>query len=583
MSLDRLARGRPGRWYIKREIDNARKGFDNRAPMSSRAPGSSVSSEAVRRSGHRLSWRRGVLGGLIAAACLSSPWAPLTQAASQAPSAPPSADTNEEWLVDAQGSEYKIQRIDKTTPHLRLPGNRLRIVYGITLDLAGEDEHAFLVKVYRDTGGTGPAGPKAPTPDEKAKVAATYAFELPSSQTLGFAPFDEGLPRSGQWRNGFVLADMNGDGHPDIVHGPPRRRPGPPVIFLGDGAGRWSRWNATFPAQRYDYGTVAVADFNRDGRLDIVMGMHLLGITVLLGDGTGRFTSAAVGMDLLDPQTAFSSHALAAVDWDGDGHTDVVALAEGPRLGGRRVTPGALAVSSVMGLALYRNRGDATWEKKIGPNTRAMAGDALVLGESKPQGRPWLVAGTITRGQTDLVVRPGDPFTVESLTGLRRLAAVKSLAMADFDRDGHEDVAVAYSAHEGGQWRSGIDLFLTRPDGPPQRRTIYVEQGPRGVTALGAGDLDGDGRPDLVALSGNGETLVLRNVGGGAFAREDVQLTERVVGCQGYHVQVRDLDRDGRADIVAAFAAEPEGLGVYRTEGCPGQGSLRAWRSRPRS
>src|SRR2546423_13615409 len=100
--------------------------------------------------------------------------------------------------------------------------------------------------------------------------------------------------------------------------------------------------------------------------------------------------------------------------------------------------------------------------------------------------------------------------------------------------------------------------------------------------ALAAGDLDGDGRPDLVALSGDGETLVLRNAGGGTFTREDVQLTERVVGCRGHHVVVQDLDKDGRADIVAGFAGEAEGIGVYRTQGCPGQGSLRVWRSRPR-
>jgi hypothetical protein len=62
-----------------------------------------------------------------------------------------------------------------------------------------------------------------------------------------------------------------------------------------------------------------------------------------------------------------------------------------------------------------------------------------------------------------------------------------------------------------------------------------------------------------------------------------VQLTEQTPGCQGYSVRVQDLDKDGRADIVAGFAGEPEGMAFFRVEGCPGQGSLRAWRSRPRS
>jgi hypothetical protein len=283
-------------------------------------------------------------------------------------------------------------------------------------------------------------------------------------------------------------------------------------------------------------------------------------------------------MDGLDPRKAFSSHALVAVDWDGDGHVDLVALAEGPRLGMRR---GASAdVGSSTGLVLYRNQGDATWQKKTG--SPSLAGDTLVLAPSRPDGRPWLVAGSITRGQSDLVVRPGDPFTLEGLPGLRPGATVRAVALADFDGDGQEGAAVAYDSYEGDQWRSGVDLVVRRPDGSVERRTIFAQDGAQGVTALGAGDLDGDRRPDLVALSGHGEVLVLRNAGGGAFTREDVQLTERIVGCRGYDVQVRDLDRDGLADIVAGFAGEPEGLGLLRTAGCPEEGSLRAWRSRPR-
>jgi hypothetical protein len=373
---------------------------------------------------------------------------------------------------------------------------------------------------------------------------------------------------------------MNRDGHLDIVHGPPRRSLGGPVVFLGDGAGHWRRWQTSFPAQRYDYGSVAVADFNGDGHLDIALGMHLLGVTVLLGDGAGRFTAASQGLDPLSPQTAFSSRALVAVDWDGDGHVDLIALGEGPRFVPRRTDGSPPQVSA--GVVFYRNRGDATWEKRGGREPKA--GDALVLAPRRSGERPWLVAGSIETGLRDLVLRPGTPVTVETLPGVRARALVRTVAIADFDGDGHDDVAVAYSSHEGRQWRSGIDVVLTRPDRAAQRRTLYVVDGPRGIATLAAGDLDGDGWSDLVALSGHGEVLVLRNAGDGVFTREDAQLSERAAGCQGYHVEVRDLDKDGRADIVASFAGEPVGVGGDLGEpGCPEQGSLRAWRSRSRS
>jgi hypothetical protein len=406
-------------------------------------------------------WALAVLAlpaGLSAASSLlpGAPGVPAS-AAAQAPSPGPA----HEWLVDERGRAYRIERIDKRQPHLRLEGNRLRIPYGLTLDLAGEDERYFLAKVYRhpeggDGGPVAPAAGSGPAPDDKARIAASYAFELGTSRTLAFDAFDEGLPRSGQWRYGFALADMNGDGHLDIVHGPPRRTPGPPVIFLGDGAGHWRRWSTAFPAQRYDYGHVAVADFDGDGHLDLAIGMHLMGIGVLLGDGAGRFRRASQGLDPLDPRSAFSSHALVAVDWDGDGHVDVVGLGEGPRLGMLR---GAAAeVSAQTGLVLYRNRGDATWQKTTGG--RRLAGDTLVLAQSRPDGRPWLVAGSITAGQSDLVVRPGNPFSVEALPGLRPVAVVRAVALADFDGDGREDAAVGFFAYEGGEFRSGIDFFL---------------------------------------------------------------------------------------------------------------------------
>ena len=76
-----------------------------------------------------------------------------------------------------------------------------------------------------------------------AAIAGQTATDIPA-QSWRFVPFGAGLPTSGQWREGFRIADLNHDGHPDIVHGPPRKQPGPPVIFLGDGKGGWTRWRA---------------------------------------------------------------------------------------------------------------------------------------------------------------------------------------------------------------------------------------------------------------------------------------------------------------------------------------------------
>jgi hypothetical protein len=505
----------------------------------------------------------------------------VTTAQEPSPSPAPAASASE-WLVDAQGRRYKVLPLSKALPHLRVDAGTLRTVWGFNVDLAGEDDQNFLVKSYETSAGQGPA-PLRLSEQEKRAAAESFRFELREERHLGFERFDAGLPTSGQWRNHFTLADMNGDGVLDIVHGPPRRRPGPPVIFLGDGKGTWRRFNeAVFPQQRYDYGAAVTGDFDGDRRPDIALGMHLLGIAGLRQVAPGRWAAASEGMDPLEgqPSTAFSSHALLALDWDRDGRTDVLALGEGPRLEVRQATPGSVRPAS-NGLLLYRSRGDGSWERRPGPTSAAgLFGDRLVA-LPLADGTKAVVAATNARGRRDLLFVPGAPYTQRTLEALRPEALVYALAVGDFDGNRQADLAVGYAAYAGEAWYSGVDVLLQDRRGQFQRLTVWNESGALGVTALGAGDLDRDGRADLVALTGDGRTRVFRSAGAGSFTLEPGELTERADACRGSHVELADLDRDGRADIVASFAGEQEGFAGFSHSGCPGEGTLRAWRSLP--
>src|SRR5947208_3516260 len=60
-----------------------------------------------------------------------------------------------------------------------------------------------------------------------------------STKTITFTESSDGLPQTGSWRNTLAVADMNGDGFPDIIAPPARKGNGTPVIFLGDGKGHW--------------------------------------------------------------------------------------------------------------------------------------------------------------------------------------------------------------------------------------------------------------------------------------------------------------------------------------------------------
>ncbi len=180
-----------------------------------------------------------------------------------------------EWLIDAEGRQYFIRKHPKHRAYKLLGNSRVRVIYGAEYDLAGEDAENIWLKVYRlDEKRCRNARPSIPgrRPAELAASAATFLAPIATVDRLQLGPFGAGLPEQGLWRNGFDLADIDGDGQIDFVHGPTRRGGDQPRIFLGDGHGTWRPYRVSVPPGLLDYGDVKVADFNGDGKADLAAG-----------------------------------------------------------------------------------------------------------------------------------------------------------------------------------------------------------------------------------------------------------------------------------------------------------------------
>jgi len=480
------------------------------------------------------------------------------------------------WLKDAEGQEYFVDRWPKSKAR-RIDKKTVRTVWGIPIDVFREDEKFYYYKIYKRVATTPPLKPqqRQPSAQEVQSIRESYKALVPASERLQFVPFGNGLPSAGQW-HGFAIADMNGDGHPDIILSPPRQAMNPvPVIFLGDGKGSWSRWREVkFPPLAYDYGDVQVGDLNGDGHLDLVFGVHLRGLLALLGDGKGVFREWGRGLDFAaDGRTAFSSQAIKIIDWNGDGKPDILALSEGPGMLGRRM------VNHSRGTIMYLNHGDGTWERRAKGEKNGLFGGSLTIGDFDGDGHPDFATSTGVMDRRDLVNlwRPKDRWETVTVKELRPMAFVWSVAAADFDGDGRADLAVAYTNFELSTWRSGIDILFSRADGHWERRTTFAGEGLNGPVALATGDLDGDGHKDLVALTATGDTLVFLGDGRGHFTREKTPPPAYPGGCYGAHVELADLDGDGRDEVVAAFADAAD------ESHCPSGGGLTAWKAQPRS
>src|SRR2546422_583579 len=133
--------------------------------------------------------------------------------------------------------------------------------------------------------------------------------------------FTEKLLRRGDGHVGAQLADVNGDGHLDLIL-LGYRNAGIEVYF-GDGTGNWTLHTTlpeTRPGRTMPGRALVVSDLNHSGHLDLVAAFQRWGGYIYHGDGQGNFTGGPV--DLASPSTDFQS--LVVGDVNKDGRPDLV-------------------------------------------------------------------------------------------------------------------------------------------------------------------------------------------------------------------------------------------------------------------
>ncbi len=386
----------------------------------------------------------------------------------------------------------------------------------------------------------------------------------------------------------LAAGDLNGDGKPDLITFASGIQ-----VLLNNGDGTFAAGETLIPGGQDPAGSAVLVDINGDQKLDLVLaqwstaGGKIDIVTVVNGNGDGTLATPVIYGEIPAVPGGYATvGSLAAADFNGDGKIDLdlgleywssrimpTGTAEGLYLNNGQgfLAPATINLNSAIGtgtvyvaagdfngdgrvdlaaavnaVGILLGNGDGTFRSEL--DYGSGMGGPLALGDFNNDGKLDLVglAGT----QVGVLPGKGDGtfgFAVFSPTGSQ--VQIIGLAVADFNHDGNLDAATLIA--QGNCSSPTLQILMGKGDGTFSLGPSYsVGANP---TALATGDLNGNGIPDLVvgaSADGCGQAtsnvFVLLGVGDGSF-KSPITI---VAGNGITALALADINLDGKADVV---------------------------------
>lgn len=355
----------------------------------------------------------------------------------------------------------------------------------------------------------------------------------------------QNMTTSGPCAKSVVVGDMNDDGKLDLATLSGRIVPaatshpaigGVVSVHLNQGGGVFPDPTA-IGGFTQTQSQVSV-DLDGDGFPEIVTtDVTANDVKVLRGNADGTFAVTVVAQNLTG-----APDGVKVGDFNDDGHPDL-----------------AIALSNSPAVAVLLGNGDGTFQAPVNVATASKA-DNLVVGDFNADGKNDIVTanqtGLTSSNQSYTLLLGNGDGTFQAATNFG-LGKPWNLVAADFNGDGKLDIASVFMT--GGysnvsvdisgrtQFPASLSVMLGNGDGTFQAATNYnVASQP---FALAAGDLDHDGKVDLVIPGAFSSQIdIMKGNGDGKF-----QAPNALVGAFGPNaIELVDVDFDGNLDIVTA-------------------------------
>ena len=348
--------------------------------------------------------------------------------------------------------------------------------------------------------------------------------------------------------NSIAVADVNGDGTPDLVVATTLEQaggnnPGEAAVYLGmPSASGTYQPGADYPTTGTDPSGIAAVDITGSGHIDMVVSNFGNGTaSVFMHDpaNPGKFLAATT------LTTGGQPNQVVSADINGDGKPDL-AFAD-------------LSTSGNAIVMLQDTNNPGQFLAPVALSTGAMT-PSVAIGDLNGDGRPDVVAVDYdtngNNGQVTIFFQSASsPGTFLAPVTFPAGAQPQSVRIADVNGDGLPDLIVANQGPgTNGTGTPGVSVLLQDATHPGTFLAPVTYSTPWGAIDVAVGDVNGDGKPDLVVTSlGPGPTgaisILLQNASNpGTFGT-----ASSYAGFgQPLSVAIADLNGDGHPDIAIA-------------------------------